>query len=278
MSRWIVRTVEHGAAFLHASEQLFFADDPSGPKSASTGVMAQRHIAVCVPTLPALVLGSTQSLTDVDEAKAGERGIDLVRRRSGGGAVWLHPEHSVWIDIWIPRDDVLWHDDVSVAAHWVGDVWCEALTSLGVERLAFAPERVASGRVSAVTSVDSNRDELSVYRGDYVAGNHGRQICFVSAAAGEVFVHPRRDLRAAEPGSNDATLAGAYKAVGVSQRRTREGARFQCVLYRSWQPGEWADLFVDPLVTAAAHAVRVVTCDASADEVSHALVAAISGL
>ena len=40
---------------------------------------------------PAVALGSTQSLEVVDEELAKEAGVDVVRRRSGGGAVWLEP-------------------------------------------------------------------------------------------------------------------------------------------------------------------------------------------
>ncbi len=36
-------------------------------------------------------------------------------------------------------------------------------------------------------------------------------------------------------GSGEVTIGGA-KAVGLSQRRTRTGARFQCTCYRRWHP------------------------------------------
>jgi hypothetical protein len=44
-----------------------------------------------------------------------------------------------------------------------------------------------------------------------------RRVCFAGLGAGEVVVGPR-------------------KLVGISQRRTRDGARFQCVVHRSWDP------------------------------------------
>ena len=43
-------------------------------------------------------------------------GVELVRRRSGGGAVYLAPGEQLWIDAWVPRDDALWEVDVAVAA------------------------------------------------------------------------------------------------------------------------------------------------------------------
>jgi len=47
---------------------------------------SQRTLAVCRVTGPAVVLGSTQAESLVDLRRAGARGIEVVRRRSGGGA------------------------------------------------------------------------------------------------------------------------------------------------------------------------------------------------
>ena len=45
----------------------------------------------------------------------------------------------------------------------------------------------------------------------------------------------RRAVCFAGLGSGEVTIGGA-KAVGLSQRRTRAGARFQCTCYRRWRP------------------------------------------
>ena len=137
----------------------------------------------------ALVLGSSQK---DDVARAGaleELGIALVKRRSGGGSVLVQAESLVWIDVFIPRDDPLWEDDIGKSAVWVGEVWQETLAEFGV---------------SAV-----------VYQGRYQLGNWGNLVCFAGQAPGEVFVEGR-------------------KSIGISQRRTREGARFQTALARQW--------------------------------------------
>jgi lipoate-protein ligase A len=86
---------------------------------------ASRTVRVLEVTAPALVLGSTQRPVD-------DVGIDVVRRRSGGGAVLLEPDAAVWIDVVIGRDDRLWDDDVGRAFHWLGDAWAGALAALGV--------------------------------------------------------------------------------------------------------------------------------------------------
>lgn len=137
----------------------------------------------------ALVLGSSQK---ADAARAGvleELGIALVKRQSGGGSVLVQAESLVWIDVFIPRDDPLWEDDVGKSALWLGKVWQATLAEFGV---------------SAV-----------VHQGRYEPGNWGNLVCFAGQAPGEVFVKGK-------------------KSVGISQRRTRQGARFQTALARRW--------------------------------------------
>ena len=65
----------------------------------------------------------------------------------------------------------------------------------------------------------------------------GRVVCFASTGAGEVLLDGR-------------------KLVGISQRRTRAGARFQCLVHRRWQPERWW-----PLVAGGLAALDGVTRD-----------------
>ena len=90
--------------------------------------------------------------------------MELVRRRGGGGAVYLEPGGHLWVDAWIPRDDPLWAQDVSVAAEWVGRWWVGALDALGS----------AGG--------------LSVHTGRSEPGRLGELVCFAGRGPGEVFV------------------------------------------------------------------------------------------
>lgn len=144
------------------------------------------------PSAPALVLGSAQRAELVVATELHECGLELVFRRSGGGAV-LVDDSILWVDLFIGRDDPLWVEDVGVAFEWVGDLWKATLTDLSVTG-------------------------LEVHRGSLDAGRWGRQVCFASLGPGEVLVDGK-------------------KVVGVSQRRTRQGARFQCsALLRNNQP------------------------------------------
>jgi lipoate-protein ligase A len=148
-------------------------------------VMAWRRIA--------LVLGSTQPLADADPGAADRLGADVVRRRSGGGAVVLRPGRDVWIDVTIPHDDPLWEDDVAVSFHWLGRAWVDALGSLGIG--------------------------ADVHLGAATTSRWSRLVCFAALGAGEV-------------------TAGGRKLVGLSQRRTREAARFQCLVPGTWDAAE----------------------------------------
>ena len=192
----------------------------------------ERALWWCNVETPTVILGSTQSIDDVNQKSADESGVLVSRRRSGGGAVFVHPSDSVWIDITISRDDPLWKDDVAQSMLWLGELFVEAL---------------------------SPWVRADVYRDSFSTGVDGRVVCFASSSPGEVFV-------------------GANKLVGISQRRGREGARFQCVLYRHWRPGEWSQIFSASDVRSRVSDIAVATLDIPAVTVVHALHEHLSGL
>lgn len=152
----------------------------------------RRIITVLEVDRPALVLGSTQPAEHVDLAALTGSGVELVRRRSGGGAVLLEPGASLWLDVIIPRADSLWDDDVGRAGHWLGGCWRGALAEFGIA--------------------------AAVHTGGLVVSRWSSMVCFAGLGPGEV-----------------STASG--KVVGVSQRRSRSGARFQCLINSRWDPG-----------------------------------------
>ncbi len=95
-----------------------------------------RAVAVCRVTAPAVVLGSTQPEGVVDLRRAGAAGITVARRRSGGGAVLVAEDDPVWVDVWVPSGDELWHADVGRAFDWLGAAWARALGRIGVPGLS----------------------------------------------------------------------------------------------------------------------------------------------
>lgn len=94
---------------------------------------------------------------------------------------------------------------------------------------------------------------LSVHRGGLERRRWGALVCFASLGPGEVTAGP----------------AGP-KVVGISQRRVRAGARFQCAVPRRWDPARLAALLAlapgerRQLVDELAAAVQPVDLDADA--------------
>lgn len=157
---------------------------------------------------PALVLGSTQPADTVDEVAVAAAGLDLVRRRSGGGAVLLRPGEVAWFDVVMPIDDVrvVAGDDLAASMVWLGDQIARALADLGVTG-------------------------TTVHRGPMMRTDWSTRVCFAGLGPGELI---------------DA--AGA-KLVGISQRRTRDSARFQCAAHVEWWWAPLRALFAPPLPT-----------------------------
>lgn len=79
----------------------------------------------------ALVLGSAQRDSVVDAQACARLDVEVVHRRSGGGAVLMVPGEMLWLDVVVPRDDELWQDDIGRAMWWFGDVWAQALAEVG---------------------------------------------------------------------------------------------------------------------------------------------------
>jgi lipoate---protein ligase len=106
--------------------ETLFADTDAALASVSEH---SRIIRVLTVDAPAVVLGSAQDPSVVIQSTSP---VDVVRRRSGGGAVWLDRESMVWFDIIISRSDALWQADVGQSMWWVGELFTQALVSLGV--------------------------------------------------------------------------------------------------------------------------------------------------
>lgn len=143
----------------------------------------------------AIVLGSRQTEAELDLDECAAAGIEIVRRRSGGGLVYLLPGNHIWLDVVIPKTDTLWRNDVGQASWWLGDAWLAAIESLGV--------------IGA-----------HVHREQMTTGEFGDLVCFAGVGPGEVMFRGATGREA--------------KVVGISQRRTQEFARFQCTLYLQW--------------------------------------------
>jgi lipoate---protein ligase len=140
-----------------------------GPASAFHRALPEppgRRVWVLEVDRPALVLGSAQADADADAEAVAAAGVELVRRRSGGGAVLLTPGSTVWVDVLLPPTDPCWDDDVGRASHWLGDAWGAALGDVGVEATA--------------------------HHGELRHGAWSRRVCFAGLGPGEVTVEGRK--------------------------------------------------------------------------------------
>lgn len=169
---WEVRAEEGTAADLHG-DRLPVPD--------------RRLVRVASASGPAVVLGSTQPLESVDLDRAGALGLDVTRRRSGGGAVLVRPGHQVWLDVGLPRADPLWDDDIGRAAGWLGASLARALRALG-----------AAG--------------ATAHAGPFSPTAWSPLVCFAGRAPGEVLVAGRKVVGT----SQRRTRAGAVFQVAVA--------------------------------------------------------------
>jgi lipoate---protein ligase len=149
-------------------DQATMVDDAAGGRSVRLG-----HV-----TAAALVLGSSQPDSVVDRSRLGPD-VSVVRRRTGGGAVWVAPQEQVWLDVWLPRDDPLAATpDVVRSSVWVGERCAAALAALGLE-------------------------DLTVHRGPWQPGPWGRLVCFGGLGPGEVGCGGRKVLGLAQRRSRE---------------------------------------------------------------------------
>jgi len=156
--------------------------DGIGERMAARPV-GERSVVVLDVVRPTLVLGSSQTDDAVDRARAAERGVEVVRRRSGGAAVLVEPGAAVWIDVTIPAGDPLWDDDVGRAFHWLGAAWAEV---------------VAGGPHGA--------GDVRIYDGPLVKTAWSPQVCFAGLGPGEVAVDGRKVVGLSQRRTREATL------------------------------------------------------------------------
>lgn len=117
-------------------------------------------------TRPALVLGSTQLDQTVDREACRRAGVDVVRRRSGGGAVLLEPGAVHWIDVIVPRGSPGWTTDVHGSMRWLG----------------------AHVAATLVDDIGIGAARVAVHDGPMTATPWSTTVCFDGIGAGEVLL------------------------------------------------------------------------------------------
>ncbi len=133
-----------------------------------------------------LVLGSTQDAAVVDAEAAARLGVEVTRRRSGGGAVLLEPAGSLWVDVEVPRLNRQWDADVGRSFLWLGRAWAEALAAVEVG-------------VGA---------DVAVHDGRPISSNWSRLVCFAGLGSGEVSIGGVKVLGMAQRRTRDGATFG----------------------------------------------------------------------
>lgn len=171
---------------------------------------------------PALVLGASQKLTDVNSAACQQRGVPVFRRRAGGSAV-LTADSLLNLDIALPAGHPLYSDDIGRSGEWLGRVLAEGLRELGVDAY---PASRATGQIDRP---EAEHPALA-------------RMCYGGIGVHEIVV----DIVGADLVKRPA------KVIGIAQFRRKVGCVFMCGVLMSWHPEDLAVLVAaDDQVAAA---------------------------
>jgi lipoate-protein ligase A len=165
-------------------------------------VREQPAIRWYVMDRPALILGSSQRLAEVDRIACESAGVTVHRRRSGGTAVYTD-RTLLSLDVALPTGHRLLPQNVTAAYRWFGEVWRGALQRLGVHSYAIedAPARALNASLDPAV----------------------KQVCFGGVSPYEVLMNRR-------------------KLVGLAQVRRRPGGLLQAGIYLRWEPDRISSL------------------------------------
>jgi len=148
---------------------------------------------------PAIILGASQRPDEQQLARAVSQGVELVRRKSGGGAVMAGAE-MLSVSVFVPSDHPISKGSTVKAYHWMGELWQKVFASYGLySRLPSADEIVQSNQRAKSLATD--------------------WACYAAVAHGELLDQQGRKL------------------LGVAQIRSRYGCVLTCGLYL--HPPNW---------------------------------------
>jgi lipoate-protein ligase A len=199
--------------------RLPFSDAPMGRQLAlSEGMLAALEetgapaLRWYMPRQRALVLGNGQSAAIADSVALTAQRTALYKRASGGAAV-LVDAALISLDIALPHTHPLATSDVVRAYRWIGELWAEALRSLGAADARALPTE----EVRALPPLTKD-DPL-------------RLACYGLLSPWEVVIG-----------------AAPRKLVGLCQTRRRPGALYQTGVYLRLDAPALADLLaLDPV-------------------------------
>lgn len=155
---------------------------------------------------PEVVIGRFQSIrNEVDEAAAGEMGVEIIRRTTGGGAMFVEPENVITYSIYAPVELVAGMSTVDSYAFLDGWV-VEAFRSLGID-----------ARYEPINDITSTGGKIG---GAAQARRHGAVLHHATLSYEMDAVRMLRVLRIGQEKLSDKAIQSAEKRVGPLRRQT----------------------------------------------------------
>lgn len=159
----------------------------------------------------ALVLGRSAGDPAADLDAAARLGIDVVRRRSGGGPV-VWDGNLLGLDVWLPRGHRLAPDDVVESYRWLGEALAAGLSEIGAQTRVLGIDEARAGRA-----------------GDTPADAAAERACFGGLSPYEVVVDARKLVGLAQVRRPTGTLLQAgivlrFDARLLAELLVRDGA------------------------------------------------------
>ena len=155
---------------------------------------------------PEVVIGRFQSVdNEVDEESAGEMGVEIIRRTTGGGAMFVEPENIITYSIYAPLELVAGMSTVESYAFLDGWV-VEALRSLGIDAY-YEP----------INDISSANGKIG---GAAQARSHGAVLHHTTMSYDIDAAKMLRVLRTGQEKISDKAISSAEKRVGPIKRQT----------------------------------------------------------
>lgn len=191
---------------------------------------------------PEVVIGRFQSVkNEVDEEAAREMGVEVIRRTTGGGAMFVEPENIITYSIYAPLELVAGMSTVESYAFLDGWV-VEAFRSLGIDA-RYEP-------INDITSADGKIGGAAQARRHGAVLHHATLSYEIDAA------RMLRVLRIGQEKLSDKAIQSAEKRVGPLRRQTNlpreEIVRRMIETFAQWTGGNFTEDAVSPEETAEA--------------------------
>jgi lipoate-protein ligase A len=156
---------------------------------------------------PEVVIGRFQSVgNEVDEGAAEEMGVEIIRRTTGGGAMFVEPDNIITYSIYAPLEMVAGMSTVESYAFLDGWV-VEAFRSLGIE-----------ARYEPINDITSTGGKIG---GAAQARRHGVVLHHTTLSYEMDAARMLRVLRVGQEKLSDKAIKSAEKRVGPLRRQTQ---------------------------------------------------------